>query len=665
MALVLPPMIPSRSGGHSASPVHGDAPEARIGIRRSLIRLCSLALGHLCLFSFIFWAAFAIRFDFSIPAIWFDSLVSNLPWILSVKLGIYYLTGHFYGWWRYVTMADLAALLRAVVLSLIALVMIDYFLLTAHLPRSILLLDGILSIVCLGALRASWRLLRELRWLTFGEKDRHWALLVGSDHAAGVLAHQMQSLPQSEFRIRGLLDCDPGKVGTRLGRLPILGTPEDLGKIANAHGITDVFVIAGSLPGKRLRFLMDACADAQLALKIVPPAEELFRGNSRIPTRDIEINDLLRRDPVELDSQSIGALLQGKTVLITGAGGSIGSELCRQVLKFEPRELVLVGKGENRIFFIERELQALKTQTQLIPKIADITDTRRMKQIFQEYRPEVVFHAAAHKHVPLMEANSGEAVKNNVLGTRCVAELAHQFGAQNFVLISSDKAVNPANVMGATKNLAERYVMALAERSSTRFLATRFGNVLGSAGSVVPIFQEQIRRGGPITLTDQRMTRYFMTIPEASQLVLQAAALGKGGEIFVLDMGEPVRIIDLALDMIRLSGLPEHAIEIVFSGIRPGEKLYEELYFDDEETNSTTHAKIRSAYHRMEELADIRKAVRELAELADGPQEAILQRLHDIVPEFQSTVERAQEPAPEPHPSLEAAETVARQHVIL
>jgi FlaA1/EpsC-like NDP-sugar epimerase len=434
----------------------------------------------------------------------------------------------------------------------------------------------------------------------------------------------------------------------------VFGTPEDLKEISLAQGISDVFVIAGSLAGTRLRSLVDACTAANVTLKIIPPVEELFRGNSRIPTRDIEINDLLRRDPVQLDAQSIGSLLKDKTVLITGAGGSIGSEICRQAIKFGPRQLVLLGKGENRIFHIERELQSQWTSTDIVPKIADVTDARRMHQIFEEYRPDVVFHAAAHKHVPLMEANIGEAVKNNVIGTRCVAELAHHFGTQCFVLISTDKAVNPANVMGATKNLAERLVMALADRSQTRFIVTRFGNVLGSAGSVVPIFQEQIRRGGPITVTDPRMTRYFMTIPEASQLVLQAAALGQGGEIFVLDMGEPVRIMDLALDMIRLSGLPENSIEIVCSGIRPGEKLYEELYFEDEETLPTAHRKIRSAYHRMEELADIREAVQELANLTDGPPETILQRLRKFVPEFRSPLGSSRETPAERRPVLAA-----------
>lgn len=282
---------------------------------------------------------------------------------------------------------------------------------------------------------------------------------------------------------------------------------------------------------------------------VAHPCSDRFdqiKSSQQFPIRDLEINDLLHREPVRLDSESIATLLRGKTVLVTGAGGSIGSEICRQLLEYQPETLLLVGRGENRIFFIERELSALATSTRLMPIIANITDLPRMRQIFHEFRPDIIFHAAAHKHVPLMEANIGEAVKNNVCGTKGLADLADHFHVECFVLISSDKAVNPANVMGATKCLAERYVLALADKSSTRFLVTRFGNVLGSSGSVIPLFQEQIRLGGPITITDPRMTRYFMTIPEASCLVLQAAALGRGREVFILEMGEPIRIVDLA-----------------------------------------------------------------------------------------------------------------------
>jgi FlaA1/EpsC-like NDP-sugar epimerase len=343
---------------------------------------------------------------------------------------------------------------------------------------------------------------------------------------------------------------------------------------------------------------------------------------------------LLRRDAIDLDAEMIGRMLEGRRVMVTGAGGSIGSEICRQVLRFNPRALVLVGRGENRIFAINNELRRTYPDAALHTCIADVRDVARMRGVFDEHHPEVVFHAAAHKHVPLMEQNVGEAIKNNVFGTQCVAELADEFGTEHFVFISTDKVVNPSSVMGVSKHLAERFVHALSQDSTTRFTVVRFGNVLGSNGSVVPIFQEQIRQGGPITVTDPRMTRFFMTIPEASQLVLPAAAMGRGGEIFVLEMGEPVRIVDLARDLIRLSGLPEHAIEISFTGIRPGEKLYEELYFDDEQTLPTSHPKVRAAYHRPFALADVRETMEQLAGMIHGSEDALRERLREMVPEF-------------------------------
>jgi FlaA1/EpsC-like NDP-sugar epimerase len=626
--------------------------------RSLLLRVGLLGLGHLAVFAAAYWAAFCLRFDFSVPDRETDMFCQSLPWILSLKLAVFYFSGHYHGWWRYVTFADLRALLRASALSLLLIVTIAHFIWPFHVPRSVLILDFAVTILLLGTLRSTWRLVREQFWPMFKHGANRAALLIGADHSAALLAYQIQSHPQSGYRIRGFLDTNGAHAGTRLGGIPILGNAEQLRTIAERQRVTDILVIAGSLPGKRLRGLMDACQEADLTLKIIPPAEALFNGHRHIPIRDLEINDLLQRDPVQLDSQAIATLLKNRTVLVTGAGGSIGSEICRQVLKFRPRTLILVGKGENRIFFIDRELRSFplahsgrgvgsEAPTEICARIGDITDARRMRCLFDEFRPEVIFHAAAHKHVPLMETNAGEAVKNNIGGTKCLADLAAEFGVQAFVLISSDKAVHPANVMGATKHVAERYVLALADESSTRFMVTRFGNVLGSAGSVVPIFQDQIRRGGPITITDQRMTRFFMTIPEASQLVLQAAAMGKGGEIFVLDMGEPVKIIDLARDLIRLSGLPEGAIEIVSTGIRPGEKLYEELYFEDEETLPTKHPKLRAAYHRFHSLPDVLAEITRLTALADGPAAPLRRALGEVVPEFQQPAD-APQPVSEP-----------------
>jgi FlaA1/EpsC-like NDP-sugar epimerase len=554
---------------------------------------------------------------------------------------VFYATGHFHGWWRHVTFGDFLALLRASAIAMVALVTIDHFLLPYQIPRSIPLLDFCLSILVLGSLRSTWRLLAELGALR--NSNRETALLVGADHAAGRLAHAIHSHADSPYQIRGFLATGGESRGTRLGGIPVVGPLDDLASLAVRQRAKYVLVTAGSIPGVRMRSLLEQCGEIGLALKIIPPARDILCGQDRIPIRDIDIEDLLRREPIQLDCTAISELIRDRRVLVTGAGGSIGSEICRQILQFGPATLILLGRGENRIFQVEREFREGNFATELVPCIADVTCEARMRQVFEDHRPEVVFHAAAHKHVPLMEANPGEAIRNNIGGTRIVADLADEYDSMALVMISTDKAVNPTSIMGVSKHLAERYVDALSQESSTRFVVTRFGNVLGSAGSVVPIFQEQIRRGGPITVTDERMTRFFMSIPEASQLVLQAAAMGKGGEIFVLDMGEPVRIVDLARDLVRLSGLPEETIDIVFSGARPGEKLYEELYFSEETTIATDHPKLRAAHHRPCTLAEAREEVADLESLTDAPEAIIRQRLQELVPEYQGPREEREE----------------------
>jgi len=617
---------------------------ARLGAARVWL----LAVGHGALFVLIYWLAFGFRLGFNFDEAPGPTVMArfwlSFPWVVGLKIAVFYVARQYHGWWRYVTFADLVALARASLIFLILAATADYFVgepdhfpvvaQYEHVPRGVLLLDFLLTIVILGALRSSWRVFREHFWPAFNPKDCRWALLVGTDHAAGVLAHQIQSNAQLRCRIRGLVATN-GEKAKRLGQIPILGSLEDIRQIAQSSAATDVLVISGTLPGERLRSLMETCNQAGLHLRIIAALEDRLHGDCRVPIRDIEINDLLRREPVRLDTAAIGRLLEARTVMVTGAGGSIGSEICRQVLRFNPKVLVLVGRGENRLFTIEHELKEDAGPTQLRTCIADVTDAVRMRRLFERYRPEVIFHAAAHKHVPLMESNAGEAVKNNVFGTKRIADLADEFGAQSFVFISTDKAVHPSSVMGVSKQIAERYVHTLSQESSTRFTVVRFGNVLGSACSVVPIFQEQIRRGGPITVTDPEMKRYFMTIPEASQLVLQAASMGRGGEIFVLEMGEPVSIVDLARDLIRLSGLPHGAIDIRFTGIRPGEKLFEELYFEEEETLPTSHPKVRAAYHRPYTLGEVREGILRLERLVDNVPDPILRgELESLVPEF-------------------------------
>ena len=606
------------------------------GLHALTPRVWLLASVHLAVFALVYWLAFLLRFDSSVflPEAVEQIFWGTLPCLLVVKFTIFLLLGQYEGWWGHVTFADLIALLRASLVSTFLIPAAEYAMGTGHYtPRGILVIDCIGTIVLLGALRGSWRLYHEQFWPIFNQNAR-WALLVGTDRSTGMLAHQIQSCGELPYRIRGLLAIDDALVGLRLGQIPILGRLDDIREIAAACKVTDVLVTAGTLAGSRMRNLMNACAEAGLELKIIRRVEDRLNGDHRVPIRDIEISDLLRRAPVQLDMKTIGKLAEGRTIMVTGAGGSIGSEICRQLMRFNPKVLVLVGRGENRIFKIERRLLAMHNDTELCPCIADITDEARMRQIFTQYRPEVVFHAAAHKHVPLMEQNIGEAIRNNIGGTKCMADLAHEFGVRNFVFVSTDKAVHPTSIMGVSKHIAERYVHAMSQISSTTYTVVRFGNVLGSDGSVVPIFQEQIRRGGPITVTDPRMTRFFMTIPEASQLVLQAAAMGSGGEIFVLEMGEPVKIVDLARDLIRLSGLPEDSIEISFTGIRAGEKLYEELYFDDEETVPTAHPKLRAANHRPYTLAEVRAVIGCLQQLIHEPDDTIRKKLHEIVAEY-------------------------------
>ena len=409
---------------------------------------------------------------------------------------------------------------------------------------------------------------------------------------------------------------------------------KDLSELMEALHAETLFVVSGALPAKEMRELLDVATDSHFEIKILPRLQEQLKGMDKIPIREVSYDDLLRREPADLDLNAIGEIIAHRSVMVTGAGGSIGSELCRQLVKFQPRELILLGRGENRIYEIERELKGLGLKVDLVPKIVNITDKERLAEVFRNHYPSIVFHAAAHKHVPLVEQNVGESIINNVLGTKNIADLADEYGVGRFVMVSTDKAVNPTSVMGCTKHMAERYCQTLDATSKTSFISTRFGNVLGSAGSVVPLFQKQIQAGGPITITDRRMTRYFMTIPEASQLVVQAATMGLGGEIFVLEMGEPVKIMDLANDLIRLAGHPSGSIDIVESGIRPGEKLFEELYYKNEKSIPTSHEKILSSKSRTYAIEEVNTQVKQLVAAAFETDEQVKGLLKTFIKEF-------------------------------
>ena len=625
-----------------------------------------MALVFLHAISFVFTYAFAYLFvlfserEEEVNSYFFQFAVS--VWgVLLLKLIVFYSTGHCHTSFRYVTFSDLIALVRSASLSSLLILLMQslmqrFKMLDQDIPMRVLLVDWGATIFLLGGLRAAARLTREeFRPLMQPGKFKR-AMIVGANQAGETLARHLQSDPNLHYLVVGFLDRDRNRYGSMLGQIPILGSPLRAAAFCEERGVDEVLVVSGEISGNELRDLIDSCTAIEVRVKVIPAIDDLLAGDYSLRIRDVDINDLLRREPVKLDSANISSLLRGKCVLVTGAGGSIGSEICRQVLRFGPKKLVLLEQAENSLFFVEKELSssAAHAATEICPVIADVTDRRRIDQVFREHNPAVVFHAAAHKHVPMMELNPGEAVKNNILGTKLLAEMADEHGAQEFVMISTDKAVNPTSVMGVSKQVAERFVHAFSESARTKFVVVRFGNVLASNGSVVPIFQEQIRRGGPITVTHPDIERFFMTIPEASQLVLQAATMGKGGEIFVLDMGQPVKIVDLAKDLIRLSGLDLKDIPIVFTGLRPGEKLYEELYFDEEQMLPTPHPKLSIAWHRPYNMEQVMEIIDRLAAVAHLAPARVRAEIAALIPEYRGVQK------PEEFEAIEGSSGAAR-----
>jgi FlaA1/EpsC-like NDP-sugar epimerase len=545
----------------------------------------------------VFVFAYALRFEFRIPRLWFDRALVQAPVFVGLQIAALAASGVYTYIWRYVGLAELRGFARGIGISLAPIAALR-LLRVAPLdaPTSVIIIDGILALVGVVGLRVVRRVVYERFEKAAGEPRRRKAILLLGAGRAGILAaREIGARGDGELEIKGFIDDDEQKVGSVIQGVKVLGTTRDLARLVQQHQIDHVVITIARATRPEMRRILDVCESVPVKARVIPGLLELLQGNVAVShIRNVEIEDLLGREPVQLDMELVGRFLTQRSVVVTGAGGSIGSELCRQIARFGPRRLILIEQAEGALFDIDRELRAKFPAVDIAPVIADVTDRERIDRLFSKERPDVVLHAAAHKHVPMMEKNPGEAVKNNVVGTRIVAEAAGRHAVSAFVLISTDKAVNPTSVMGATKRLAELSIQALQRRfSETRFVAVRFGNVLGSAGSVIPIFREQILKGGPVTVTHPDMVRYFMTIPEAAQLVVQAGAMGHGGEIFVLDMGEPVRILDLAKDMIRLSGLrPGDDIEIAFSGVRPGEKLFEELGTSSEAVEKTRHPKI-------------------------------------------------------------------------
>ncbi len=552
-----------------------------------------VALVHDALAAGAAWClAYLFRLNFELEEPFATAMVTHVLWVVPLQAAIFLWLRMYRGLWRYASLPDLRRILVAAALGAMAIAVVIVIFRLRGVPRSVILLYPILLAVIMGGSRVVYRAWKEghLRRLTADRGRR--VIILGADAAA---ANLLKSLGRSpEWHFVGLLDDDPRTRGREIQGVKVLGTLAQLPEIApREHAELAVIAMPDRAHAERRR-AVELCREANVPAMTVPSYEDLVTGKVTVSQlRRVELDDLLGRDPVQLDSQGLGGWLGGRTVLVTGAGGSIGAELCRQILKFAPAQLVAFDASELALYELEQELGLERGATRLAYLVGDVKSGSRLAELFGAARPSVVFHAAAYKHVPLMEKeNAWEAVRNNALGTWRAAEAAIRHGVEKFVLVSTDKAVNPTSVMGASKRLAELLCQGFGG-ARTRFVAVRFGNVLGSTGSVIPKFRSQIAAGGPVTVTHPEIRRYFMSIPEAAQLVLQAGLMGQGGEIFVLDMGQPVKIVDLARELIRLSGLSEDDIRIVFTGLRPGEKLYEELLADNERTLATPHPKLR------------------------------------------------------------------------
>ena len=608
------------------------------------VRVGMLLLCYAAGLAFSLILAYLLRFDFVISAEYQRQLWVALLWVLPIKLLLLYSFRQFAGLLSFFSTPDLSRLFAAL-FSSSALVWMIRVMEAGEIkspPRGVILADFVLSFVILAAIRLGFRLVRE-RFLTPQSEGRSRARrvgIVGAGYVGASLARELTVKRGLGMEPVVFFDDDQDKWGHRVHDIPVAGPPEALLNGPQKFNLEEVIIAMPSSSAKRVGEIVRILQDARLKFETVPSMDQLASGKVKVSQlRSVQIQDLLGRDPIQLETESIREMLAGRVVMVTGGGGSIGSELCRQIASFNPARLLVVDQSEVQLFPIEQELIELGYGGVILPLVADILDRERMTYIFERFKPEVVYHAAAHKHVPMMEQQPSEAIKNNSLGTMALAESALKYGVDRFVMISTDKAINPTNVMGVSKRLAEVFVQALhaANPDKTKFMAVRFGNVLGSSGSVIPIFQRQIAAGGPVKVTHPDVTRYFMTIPEAVGLVLQSSLQGVGGEIFVLDMGKPVKIVDLARDLIQLSGLrPGEDIEIEFTGLRPGEKLFEELSHHGENITATKHAKIMRFVCQAQAVDAVRTVILDLSRdaYAKEPNELKIQ-LKRAIPEYQ------------------------------
>jgi len=579
-------------------------------------------------------ACYQLRFNFDVLPPWTTLMYADLVWILPLQAFVAWGTGIYRGLWRYASLTDLRRIVLSAGFGALGIAMVVVLLHRTYIPRSVIVLYPILLAALMSGGRIAYRAWKEGRLFRLAPDGSKRVIVLGAGVAGANLLRNLGRSP--EWTFVGLLDDDPDREGRDIDGVKVLGPLEALPALAASRDLDQAIIAMPGVTHTVRRRAMELCRRAGIPAMTVPTHEELMSGRaSYSQIRPVELDDLLGRDPVALDSDGLRDWLRGRVVMVTGAGGSIGVELCRQIARFSPMRLILFESNELALYRVEQEFRERFGEVPVACLIGDVKDPHRLTQTMRDFRPSAVFHAAAYKHVPLMEEENGwEAVRNNALGTWRVAQAAIAGGVEKLVLVSTDKAVNPTNVMGASKRLAELLCQSLVGES-TRIVMVRFGNVLGSAGSVIPKFKEQIERGGPVTVTHADITRYFMSIPEAAQLVLQAGLMGRGGEIFVLDMGEPVRIADLAREMIRLSGLPEDGIRIAYTGLRPGEKLYEELLAGNEHTVATAHPKVRA----MHALGTPDPAwVREVLDWLESPQapddEALRTRLAHLVPEY-------------------------------
>ena len=617
----------------------------------------------ICLVVGAYLLAYLLRFEGTIPAREWETIRSTLPYILPFKLAIFYFFGLYKGMWRYTSTFDLFNVVKATVTSstliILAILFIYHF---QGFPRSVFIIDGFLTFIFIGGLRMAIRILlseQERGFLSLRQvfqlhperklaKPKKGLLIIGAGDAGEKIVREIRENPRLNYEVVGFLDDDSAKRGMRIHGVPVLGPIAKIHDMAFRDEMDEILIALPSASARQMKRIIEACEATGLKTRTTPGIGELIDGKISFKMiREVSFEDLLGRDPVDLDLKSIEDYLTNKVVLISGAGGSIGSELCRQITQFRTKNLILLDKTENNLFHLDMEFKQRFPKVSIRPVLGDVHNRGFLEKLFSADKPEVVFHAAAFKHVPIVELNPWEGVFNNVIGTKNIAEASYQFGVERFVMISTDKAVRPVSVMGVTKRVAEMITSCYARGNHGRFVSVRFGNVIGSEGSVVHVFKRQIERLGPITVTHPDITRYFMTIPEACKLILQAGALGEGGEIFILDMGTPVKIVDMARDLIRRSGFkPGVDIEIKFIGLRPGEKLYEELITEGEGIVRTPHEKIFVLKGVSEDVKWLYEKIGELVKLAyNQDAEGIKSKLKEIVPEYQPYP-----PAALPHP---------------